>query len=158
MSVLPGYRRSGLGRSSSPRIRRPDPRQAAMERRFRAAERRHYWAAALVAAALCGICLFHTWTRVAVLERSRVLGEAKREGERLASELHSLKVEKATLEGVRRVDSEARTRLGMAPPSPDRLIILETLAPERVSPPVIDPERVEANAQLPARSRFGVTR
>lgn len=140
-------RRAGR-RSSAPGVRRVDPRQQAMERRFRATERRHFWSGVLVAAALCGVGLFHTWTRVAVLERSRVLGEAKREGERLASELTKLNIEAAALQSVLRVDAQATTRLNMSRPSRDRLIPLETLAPEQTRRPA-DGLQLEVNARVP---------
>lgn len=141
-------------RSSAPGARREEPRRQAMERRFRAVERRHYWAGLLVASALCGVGLFHTWTRVAVLERSRELGEAKRDGERLASELTKLNIEAAALQNVLRVDAQARTRLNMAPPSPDRLILLETQAPERIRR-VPEASRLEVNARIPTHPHGG---
>lgn len=137
---------------SSPR---PSGGQA-MERRLRAVERRQYWSLSLVAVLLCGLALLHTWTRVSVIERSRQLGEVKQEGERLTSELHRLKLEKATLASVRRVDSEARVRLGMHRPPRERLILLETLAPARLDSEVEDDAQVDLNARLP-RTRAPAT-
>jgi len=80
-----------------------------------------YFAAATLA---CALGLLHTWTRVAVLDRSYRLGAAREEGVRLARERTTLRLEVDTLRAAARVDREARTKLEMGPAAPDRVVVL----------------------------------
>lgn len=86
--------------------------------------RKTFWAAVAVASAFCGLGLLHTWTRVAVLDRSYEASRARGENEKLAREAAKLKLEIATLQGMGRVDREAKVKLDMQKPLPARTVVL----------------------------------
>lgn len=81
---------------------------------------------ALVGAAsvACALGLFHTWTRIAVLDRSYQLGRARQDSQELTHELQALRLEVATLQATARVDREAQEKLQMHRPPPDRTVVL----------------------------------
>ena len=86
--------------------------------------RKTFWAAVAVAAAFCALGLLHTWTRVAVLDRSYEASRARGENDKLQREASKLKLEIATLQSMGRVDREAKSKLEMQRPPPDRTVVL----------------------------------
>lgn len=158
-SGRPMARRMGrAGRGGKARTRASSRQRGvtsqAMERRLRAAERRHFWTGVLIASAFCFLALTHAWTRVRVLERGNLLGAAGGEMSELLREQSRLVMELDTSGSVLQVDQEARTRLGMQRPSPERLIILETLAPAALDPGR-EEELLDLNARIPSRKGSG---
>jgi len=73
--------------------------------------------AALLAAALAAVGVFHVWSRTRVTETGYALGEVTRTHARLASEHDRLRLEVETLRNPRTLEKFA-TRFGMAPPAP----------------------------------------
>lgn len=94
--------------------------------------RRLFWSCTAIAALVCVMGVVHTWTRVAVLERSYELGKARDEHESLLRERARLRLEVATLQAASRVDSHARSSLSMVKPSPERLMVIDA-QPVKVS-------------------------
>ena len=74
--------------------------------------------AALCAAALAGVGIFHVWSRTRVVAAGYALGELQREHVNLESEHDRLRIEVETLRSPAVLEKVARTRLGMAPPAP----------------------------------------
>lgn len=85
---------------------------------------RLFWSCVAVALFVSALGLFHTWTRVASLERSYQLSRSKAELENLNDEKARLELELATLRSKFRLDQEARERLRMGPPPPSRVVVL----------------------------------
>lgn len=79
-------------------------------------------AAAMVFAALG---LFHTWTRVAVLDRTYQYSRARGENQKLAREASKLKLEVAMLAGLGRVDQQARAKLQMTKADTKQVVVIE---------------------------------
>jgi cell division protein FtsL len=74
--------------------------------------------AALLAAVLCTIGLFHVWARTRVVAAGYALGELQKEHVKLTSDHDRLRIEVETLRSPAMLERFARTRLGMAPPAP----------------------------------------
>jgi cell division protein FtsL len=74
--------------------------------------------AAVVAAVLASLGIFHVWARTRVLSAGYALGELQKEHGRLTSDHDRLRIEVETLRSPATLERFARTRLGMAPPAP----------------------------------------
>jgi cell division protein FtsL len=74
--------------------------------------------AALLAAAIAAVGVFHIWSRTRVLAAGYELGELQKEHVRLTSEQDRLRIEVETLRSPAALERYARTKLGMAPPAP----------------------------------------
>ena len=74
--------------------------------------------AALAAALVAALGIFHVWTRTRVVAAGYELGQASAERQRLSSEGARLRIEVESLRAPHAVEPFARTRLGMAPPAP----------------------------------------
>jgi len=91
---------------------------------------RDLWLLVLVVGALVAGLGLYAWPH---LELRRVGIEAQqmdRERERLLEESRKLRLEKASLEELRRIEAIAARELGLAAPPPDRVVVVET--PQRV--------------------------
>lgn len=73
--------------------------------------------AALLAAALAAVGLFHVWTHTRVVASGYELARLEVEHRRLSAERERLQLEVTTLRAPGRLEKYARTRLGMAPPA-----------------------------------------
>jgi len=73
--------------------------------------------AALLAAAVAAVGVFHVWSRTRVTETGYALGEVTKAHARLSSEHDRLRLEVETLRNPRTLERFA-TRFGMAPPAP----------------------------------------
>lgn len=78
--------------------------------------------AALCAAALAGVGVFHVWSHTRVTNEGYRLDELRRAREALRGERNRLEIEVATLRAPGRLSSLARERLGMAPPAPGAVV------------------------------------
>jgi cell division protein FtsL len=78
--------------------------------------------AALLAAVLAAIGIFHVWARTRVLSAGYALGELQQEHVRLTSDHDRLRIEVETLRSPATLERFARTRLGMAPPAPGAVL------------------------------------
>jgi len=85
---------------------------------------RELWALVLVGCLVAGLGLY-AWPH---LERRRAGIEAQqmdRERERLVEQNRKLRLEQASLEELQRVEAIARRELGLAPPAPEQVVVVE---------------------------------
>jgi cell division protein FtsL len=78
--------------------------------------------AALCAAALAGVGIFHVWSHTRVTNEGYRLDELRRSREALRAERNRLEIEVATLRAPGRLKTLAQERLGMAPPAPGAVV------------------------------------
>jgi cell division protein FtsL len=83
---------------------------------------------ALVAALVGGLVLY-AWPNLELRETARQRELMSRERERLLEENRKLRLEKAMLEGLGRIEGIAVRDLGLRPPAPEDLIVVERPAP-----------------------------
>jgi cell division protein FtsL len=109
-----------LGRAvdNSQVVREVDPRMS-----------RDIWLLLLLVAALVGGLVLYAWPNLELREAARVKEQMSRERERLLEENRKLRLEKATLESLRRVEAIAVRDLGLAAPPPEALYVVERPVP-----------------------------
>ena len=78
----------------------------------------------LVAVLVVGLVLY-AWPHLQVRQTGMATEKMNREKERLIEQNRKLKLEKAALENLRRVESIATKELGMSPPAPERSLVVE---------------------------------
>ena len=105
-----------LGRAidNSQVVREVDPRMS-----------RDIWLLLLLVAALVGGLVLYAWPNLELREAARVKEQMSRERERLQEENRKLRLEKATLESLRRVEAIAVRDLGLVSPPPESLLVVE---------------------------------
>ena len=84
-----------------------------------------FWLLALVAVLVGGLTLY-AWPHFQLRQTSYATEQMAREKERLIEENRKLHLEKATLENLRRVETIAVRDLGLATPSPERVVVVES--------------------------------
>lgn len=77
---------------------------------------------ALLALLLVAVGVFHVWSRTQVLASGYGLARLETEHRRLMAERDRLRIEVTTLRAPGRLETFARTRLGMAPPAPGAVV------------------------------------
>jgi cell division protein FtsL len=109
-----------LGRAidNSQVVREVDPRMS-----------RDIWLLLLLVAAMVGGLVLYAWPNLELREAARVKEQMSRERERLQEENRKLRLEKATLESLRRVEAIAVRDLGLVPPPPESLLVVERPVP-----------------------------
>jgi cell division protein FtsL len=95
-------------------VRQVDPRSS-----------RDLWLLGLLAAALAGGLVLYAWPSLEIRQTSLAREQMSKERERLLEENRKLRLEKAALENLHRVETIARRELGLVTPGPDRLIVVE---------------------------------
>ena len=95
-------------------VREVDPR----------ASRDLWWLAVLVLTLVGGLVLY-AWPHLQIRETSRAQDRMSRERERLLEENRKLRLEKASLENLRRVETIATRDLGLQPPAAARVVVIE---------------------------------
>jgi cell division protein FtsL len=95
-------------------IREVDPR----------ASRDLWWLLVLVMTLVGGLVLY-AWPHLQIRETSRAQDRMSRERERLLEENRKLRLEKASLENLRRVETIATRDLGLQPPVAARVVVIE---------------------------------
>jgi cell division protein FtsL len=83
---------------------------------------------ALVAALVGGFVLY-AWPNLQLRETARQRELMSRQRERLLEENRKLRLEKAMLEGLGRIENIAVKDLGLRPPAPEDLVVVERPAP-----------------------------
>lgn len=78
----------------------------------------------LVAVLVVGLVLY-AWPHLQIRQTGMATERLNREKERLIEQGRKLRLEKAALENLRRVESIATKELGMATPAPERVIVVE---------------------------------
>lgn len=76
-------------------------------------------------AALCALAAVHAWTRIEGTLAGYELSRAQVEHAELVREQQALRLELATRKGARRIEADARGKLGMTEPAPDRIYAIE---------------------------------
>jgi len=76
-------------------------------------------------AALFALAAFHAWTRIEGTLAGYELSRAQVEHAELLREQQALRLELATRKGARRIEADARRRLGMTEPAPERIYVIE---------------------------------
>jgi cell division protein FtsL len=99
-------------------IREVDPR----------ASRDLWWLLVLVMTLVGGLVLY-AWPHLQIRETSRAQDRMSRERERLLEENRKLRLEKASLENLRRVETIATRDLGLVAPLPEQVVIVDRPAP-----------------------------
>jgi cell division protein FtsL len=109
-----------LGRAidNSQVVREVDPRMS-----------RDIWLLLLLVAALVGGLVLYAWPNLELREAARVKEQMSRERERLQEENRKLRLEKATLENLHRVESIATRDLGLNAPAAESVLVVERPAP-----------------------------
>ena len=78
----------------------------------------------LVAVLVVGLVLY-AWPHLQLRQTGMATERLNREKERLIEQARKLRLEKAALENLRRVESIATKELGMTTPAPERVIVVE---------------------------------
>jgi cell division protein FtsL len=99
-------------------VRQADPRAS-----------RDIWFLLLLVALLVAGLVLYAWPALQIRNTGMTTVLHSRERERLIEENRKLRLEKAALENLRRVETIAVRDLGLLPPSPERSVVVETQAP-----------------------------
>ena len=94
-------------------VREMDPRSS-----------RELWLLVVLVAALAGSLGLYAWPTLMIRQTGTAAEQLSRERERLVEENRKLRLEKASLEDLRRVEAIATRELGLAPPAPERLVVV----------------------------------
>jgi len=121
MSVI-GAPPSWIGHVSGAPARSARGGVAAIRRRVTPAERRLFRQLGLGALGALVVALALVWVRLQVVHTGYELSTARQLERRLEQEQRELGIEAATLTSPRRLESVARTRLGMGPPAPGQIV------------------------------------
>jgi cell division protein FtsL len=95
-------------------VREVDPRSS-----------RDLWSLVLLVGALVVALGLYAWPHYQMRRTTESAARMQRQRDALLEENRKLNLEKAALENLRRVEVIARRDLGMAPPPPDRLVVVE---------------------------------
>ena len=95
-------------------VREVDPRSS-----------RDLWLLGLLAAALVGGLVLYAWPSLELRQTTLAREQMSKERERLLEENRKLRLEKAALENLHRVETIARRDLGLVTPAPEKLIMVE---------------------------------
>jgi cell division protein FtsL len=83
---------------------------------------------AVVAAHVAGLVLY-AWPSLELRQTSQARARMERERERLIEENRKLRLERSTLENLRRVETIATRDLGLVAPPPEQVVIVDRPAP-----------------------------
>jgi cell division protein FtsL len=87
-----------------------------------------WWLVAVVATLVLGLVLY-AWPHLQVRQVDGERVRMSREREQLVEANRKLRLEKASLENLKRVEQIALRDLGLRPPAPESLIVVERVAP-----------------------------
>jgi cell division protein FtsL len=87
-----------------------------------------WWLVAVVAMLVLGLVLY-AWPHLQVRQVDSERIRMSREREQLVEANRKLRLEKASLENLKRVEQIAIRDLGLRPPAPERLIVVERASP-----------------------------
>ena len=104
---------------------------------------RDLWWLLLLVMTLVGGLVLYAWPHLEIRQTARAQERMSRERERLLEENRKLRLEKAALENLHRVETIARRDLGLVTPAPDKLIVVEK------------PKEVPAGARLAGGPEHG---
>jgi cell division protein FtsL len=95
-------------------VREVDPRSS-----------RDLWLLVLLAATFVGGLVLYAWPSLEIRQTTLARELMSKERERLLEENRKLRLEKAALENLRRVETIARRDLGLMTPAPENLVVVE---------------------------------
>jgi cell division protein FtsL len=104
-----------------------DNSQVVRERDPRAG--RELWLLLAVVAALVASLVLYAWPSLELRQAGQARGRMERERERLIEENRKLRLERSTLENLRRVETIATRELGLVTPPPDKVVVVEKPVP-----------------------------
>jgi cell division protein FtsL len=87
--------------------------------------RRDLWWLLVLVMTLVGGLVIYAWPHLQVRETARAQGLLSRQRERLLEENRKLRLEKASLENLRRVETIATRELGLQSPPAHRVVVVE---------------------------------
>jgi len=114
-------------------VREVDPRSS-----------RDLWLLLLLATALVGGLVLYAWPSLEIRQTTLAREHMSKERERLLEENRKLRLEKAALENLHRVETIARRDLGLVTPAPEKLVVVEK------------PKEAPAGARLAGSAEHGV--
>jgi len=106
----------------------------------------------LVTVLAAGLGLY-AWPALEIRRAGQTGALLDREKERLVEENRKLRLEKATLENLRRVEEVAVKELGLAPPAPERSVVVEVEKPKAPGTTVASAAKREARGGTSAEAR-----
>ena len=115
-------------------VREVDPRSS-----------RDLWWLLLLVMTLVGGLALYAWPHLKIRETSRAQDRMSRERERLLEENRKLRLEKASLENLRRIETIATRDLGLQSPPASKVIVIE-----RARPPVAGAQLAKELGPTPA--------
>jgi cell division protein FtsL len=118
-------------------VRQVDPRS-----------RREIFLLILLVAVLAAFLGLYAWPALEIRRADQAGVDLDREKQRLVEENRKLRLEKAALENLRRVEEVAGRELGLAPPAPERSIVVEVEKP-------LAPGQKVAGEPMPRREARG---
>jgi cell division protein FtsL len=86
---------------------------------------RDLWWLLVVVMTLVGGLVLYAWPHLQIRETSRAQDRMSRQRERLLEENRKLRLEKASLENLRRVENIATRELGLSSPPAARVVVIE---------------------------------
>jgi cell division protein FtsL len=104
-----------------------DNSQVVRERDPRAG--RELWLLLLVVAAVVAGLVLYAWPSLELRQAAQARARMEKEKERLIEENRKLRLERSTLENLRRVEAIATRELGLSTPPPERVVVVERPAP-----------------------------
>ena len=113
-------------------IREVDPRSS-----------RDLWLLLLLPVALVSSLVLYAWPSLEIRQTTLAREQMSKERERLLEENRKLRLEKAALENLHRVETIARRDLGLVTPAPEKLVVVEK------------PKEVPAGARLAGGPEHG---
>jgi cell division protein FtsL len=114
-------------------VREVDPRSS-----------RDLWLLLLLAVALVSSLVLYAWPSLEIRQTTLAREQMSKERERLLEENRKLRLEKAALENLHRVETIARRDLGLVTPAPENMVVVEK------------PKEVPAGARLAGGPEHGV--
>ena len=90
---------------------------------------REIWFLLILVALLVGGLVLYAWPALQIRNTGMTTVQLSRDKERLLEENRKLHLEKAALENLKRVETIATRDLGLAPPSPESSVVVETQKP-----------------------------
>ncbi|HEY7509615.1 MAG TPA: cell division protein FtsL [Vicinamibacteria bacterium] len=104
-----------------------DNSQVVRERDPRAG--RELWLLLAVVAALVAGLVLYAWPSLELRQAAQARARMEKEKERLIEENRKLRLERSTLENLRRVEAIATRELGLVTPPPERVVVVEQPPP-----------------------------
>jgi cell division protein FtsL len=104
-----------------------DNSQVVRERDPRAG--RELWLLLAVVAALVAGLVLYAWPSLELRQAAQARARMEKEKEGLIEENRKLRLERSTLENLRRVEAIATRELGLVTPPPERVVVVEQPAP-----------------------------